>query len=117
MEQDFLGCSCGREHVSAVKTVEVAKGYLARTAEILTAYNFPRKLLLVADDNTIAAAEGVIACLEAGGFSVVSKIYRNLRVASMTQVETIEALCRERDAILSVGTGSLNDICRLAAYR
>jgi glycerol-1-phosphate dehydrogenase [NAD(P)+] len=35
----------------------------------------------------------------------------------MEQVEELEALCEDVDGILSVGSGSLNDICRLAAYR
>ncbi|MBQ8401955.1 MAG: iron-containing alcohol dehydrogenase, partial [Clostridia bacterium] len=51
-------------------------------------------------------------------FSVSCKIYDNLRVADMEHVVEIEEMIAGKDiSILSVGTGSLNDPCRLAAAR
>ncbi|NMP36960.1 MAG: sn-glycerol-1-phosphate dehydrogenase [Clostridiales bacterium] len=117
LENHFAGCKCGHEHCSKVKAVEAACGNLRRIADILRKYGFPEKLLLVADENTLSAAKGVIGFLENGGFSVKTHIYENLRVASMEQVEAVERLCDDCEGVLSVGTGSLNDICRLAAYR
>jgi len=70
----------------------------------------------VADKNTIKAADGIIESLV--GFEIEYKIYENLRVATMKEVNEIEAFIGNRNvSVLSVGTGSLNDICRLACAR
>jgi len=55
--------------------------------------------------------------LTAAGFAFEARIYENMRVAQMEQVEELEKLCENVDGIFSVGTGSINDICRLAAHR
>jgi len=73
--------------------------------------------LLVADKNTLNAGQGVLESLLKNGFTVKMQIYENLRTADMDQVEVIERQSAGVEGIFSVGTGSLNDICRLAAYR
>jgi glycerol-1-phosphate dehydrogenase [NAD(P)+] len=84
--------------------------------EILANNDFPKNLLLVCDKNTLKASRGIEESLSA--FSVEYKIYDDLRVATMENVVEIEALIQGKDiGVLSVGTGSLNDICRLATAR
>ena len=111
------GCPCGKPHHFAVKTIEIESGLTARTGQILSACDFPKRILLVADQNTLAAANGILESLRAGGFSAKQLIYENLLYARVEQVREVEALAEDVDGILSVGTGSLNDICRVAAYR
>lgn len=116
IEKFQAGCSCGRKHETAVKDVQVGSGYVNRIGEILRKNNFPKNLLLVADKNTLKAADGIVESLE--GFNIEYKIYDNIRVAEMSHVEELESLVKGKDiAILSVGTGSVNDPCRLAAAR
>lgn len=117
IQHELTGCPCGRAHQTAIRAVEIGNGLTARAAAILTANAFPRSLLLVADNHTLRAAGDLPAVLRDGGFAVKRKLYEDLRVADMEQVEELEALCEDVDGILSVGSGSLNDICRLAAYR
>ena len=70
----------------------------------------------MADKNTLAAAKGIEESLK--DFSVEYKIYDEIRVARMEHVEELESIIRGRDiGVLSVGTGSVNDPCRLAASR
>ncbi len=84
--------------------------------KILWENGFPRTLLLVADRNTLAASDGIIESLSE--FLIEYHIYDEIRVARMEHVEAIERLIAGRDiGILSVGTGSVNDLCRLAAAR
>lgn len=110
------GCSCGREHTTAIRDIRIASGLVNQVGEILQENQFPKDILLVADENTLKAAEGIVESLSA--FNIQYKIYENLRVADMKQVEEIEELIRDREiAIVSVGTGSINDPCRLAAAR
>lgn len=117
IQHELTACPCGRAHQTAIRAVEIGSGLTARAAAILTANAFPRSLLLVADNNTLRAAGTLPAVLRDGGFELKTKLYEDLRVADMEQVEELEALCGDVDGILSVGSGSLNDICRLAAYR
>lgn len=115
--KDFAtGCPCGVEHTTTVRDVVIESGAVRRVGEILKKNNFTKKLLLVADKNTLKASEGIVESLE--GFDIEYKIYDNIRVAEMKHVEELEALISGREiSVLSVGTGSVNDPCRLACAR
>lgn len=115
--EDFKeACECGRVHETEIRDVRIASGLVHQTGKILRENNFSQNILLVADRNTLKAAEGIEESLE--GFEVEYKIYDNLRIADMECVKQIEDLISSKDiSVLSVGTGSVNDICRLAAAR
>ena len=115
--KDFrYGCPCGMEHTTTIKDVRIGSGLVANVGEILKENNFSKNILLVADKNTLKASEGIEKSLE--GFNVEYKLYDNIRVAEMFHVEEIEALISGRDiSVLSVGSGSVNDPCRLACAR
>lgn len=109
-------CGCGRKHETAVRDVVIKSGAVNEVGEILEKNGFSKNILLVADKNTLKAADGIADSLN--GFDVEYKIYDELRVAEMCHVEELENIVRDRDiSILSVGTGSINDPCRLAAAR
>ena len=113
---DLKNCPCGKEHTMATKVVEISSGATARTGQILTDANFPKKLLLVADENTIGVSAGLLESLNDAGFETKKIIYKNMMYAKVEQVNELKALCSDIDGIISVGTGSLNDICRVTAY-
>lgn len=109
-------CPCGRVHKTAVKDVCIESGAVGKVGEILKKNGFEKTLLLVADKNTFKAAEGIVESLK--DFNIEFKIYDNLRVAEMKHVEEIENIVSGREiSVLSVGTGSVNDPCRLACAR
>lgn len=109
-------CPCGQTHECDIKDVAVGSGLLLHTADILKRNNFPTDILVVADNNTLKAADGILDILKDGGFNIKTKIFDDLRVADYDEAERIAALADDADGILSVGTGSLNDICRRAAF-
>lgn len=113
----FTDCPCGRKHDFTIKEIATGSGITCDAGEILKRNGFFGRLLFVADENTLAAADGVVESLEKSGFKLAKRIYKDLRVAEMKEVVAIEGLCDEVDGIISVGSGSLNDICRLAAAR
>lgn len=116
IEEFKKDCSCGKIHETAVKDVVIESGAVHKVGEILKKNGFCKKLLLVADKNTLKAAEGIKESLK--DFDVEYKIYDNLRVATMSHVEEIEGLIKDRDiSVVSVGTGSVGDTCRLATAR
>ncbi len=110
----LCSCPCGREHAADIRAVEIERGALARTAEILRDAGFPRKILVVADENTLSASNGIIKILENGGFSVKLKMFYDPDPTAENVAEVCE-LCTDIEGILSVGTGTLNDIGRRAA--
>jgi len=114
--ENLQNCPCGREHKLGEMAVEIGPGLVCHTAEILAANNFPRKLLVVADKNTLSASGGILENLESGGFSYDLKLFDDLKVADIRDVNELTALCGGVGGVLSVGSGSLNDICRLASF-
>ncbi len=109
-------CSCGVNHETSIRDIRVGSGLVRQVGQILQENQFPKKLLLVADRNTLKAAEGIVESLS--DFFVSFHIYEDLRVARMEHVLELEKLIAGEDVgILSVGTGSVNDPCRLAAAR
>lgn len=110
-------CPCGREHGFDTKLVEIGSGIIAKTGELLDLVAFPKKMLLVADRNTLKASEGLTDTLEKSGFKVKLKLYDNLTLAEMHEVERLQKLSEGVGGILAVGSGSICDLCRVAAYR
>lgn len=116
--ESLRGCACGRAHTTDVKAVVTGSGLVHSAGEVLAANAFPKDILLVADRNTLAAAQGVAESVERAGFQIKRRlVYPDLRKAEAGDVEKVERESAGLGGILSVGTGSLNDICRLAAYR
>lgn len=110
-------CPCGVRHTAALEQVEIGHGLRFRTGEILAGAGFPKNVLLVADVNTLRASEGVLGSLKDAGFHVKKLIYENFLYARAEQVAEVTALAADVDGIISVGSGSLNDICRVPAAR
>ncbi len=115
--EDFQNCPCGAKHECNLKDVRIGSGIISQIGTILLENGFNQKLLLVADKNTLNASEGILGYLS--HFEVTTLIYDNLRVATMPEVNKIENIIIEKgiQGVISVGSGSLNDICRLSTYR
>lgn len=114
-------CSCGKIHTFDVRRVEIGHDMTLHAGEILTSENFGKKLLLVADENTIGASKNLTGVhladvLKSAGFELTKLIYSNLLEATDIGVNDVQTLLASCDAVISVGSGSLNDICRVASY-
>ena len=116
LPESLKNCPCGRTHTVDVEQVAIGRGLLCETAELLRRHRFAKRLLVVADRNTLAASDGIVDVLKTGGFSIHTYIYDDLRTADQTEVDRVLSLLSDADGVLSVGTGSLNDICRRAAF-
>lgn len=109
-------CECGTCHETNIKDIRIGSGLTAEVGAILSENGFPKRLLLVADEDTLDAADGILDSLH--GFDVETQVYGTLRVATMKLVKELEVLLSDGDmGVLAVGTGSVHDICRLAAAR
>lgn len=113
--ESLKNCECKREHTVNIKDVRIERGLKEKCADILKENGFPRDILLVSDKNAFAASKGIDKILEDGGFTAELKIYDDLRVAEAVLAEEVAKLSQNHGGILSVGSGSCNDICRRAA--
>ena len=113
LKKEFENCPCGLKHDLSIKDIAVGSGITKDVGEILLRNGFKKKLLLVADKNTIKAADGIIDALK--DFELEIKMYDNLREATVSQVNVFRSLLKNNDGVISVGSGSLNDICRMAS--
>ncbi len=109
-------CPCGKEHKMALKQVEIAHGVAARCGSILAEAGFPKTVLLVTDRNALAAAPAVPESLTAEGFVLKKLVYDNMMYAKIEQVREVEALLGDVEGVIALGTGSINDICRVASF-
>jgi len=110
-------CPCGQEHTFDTKVVEIEAGLTPRVGPILRDAGFPSNILVVSDRPAWRAADGILPSLDAAGFASKLLIHHDMRYARVEQVCEVEALAQDVGGIVSVGSGSVNDICRVAAYR
>lgn len=111
----FRDCGCGMDHRCGIHDIRIGSGLVTQAGEILRENGFPRRLLLIGDRDTLAAAAGIEESLT--GFEVTRHCYDTLRVATMDDVRLVEAYLDRVDAVVAVGTGSIHDPSRLACAR
>lgn len=111
----FETCDCGVEHRCEIGDIRIGSGLVHQVGTILKENHFPTKILLVADRNTLKAADGILESL--AGFEVQTYIYDTLRVATMDDVRLVESYFDRVDGVLAVGTGSIHDPSRMACAR
>lgn len=111
----FRDCGCGMDHRCGIHDIRIGSGLVTQAGEILRENGFPRRLLLIGDRDTLAAAAGIEESLT--GFEVTRHCYDTLRVATMDDVRLVEDYLDRVDAVVAVGAGSIHDPSRLACAR
>ena len=56
-------CPCGKEHYTAIRDIHIGSGLVHEVGAILKKNDFPKKLLLVADKQTLAAARKIYSMM------------------------------------------------------
>ena len=97
----YQNCACGQAHTCAIRDIEIGSGLVSEVGEILKKNGFGPRLLLAADEQTLAAADGIEASLS--GFTIVRHIWPSIRVATMQDVKKIESYFDRVDGVLAVG--------------
>lgn len=124
-----MDCTCEQKgHTAPVKHIEISSGAIDKTAEILQGY---KRIFLVADENTYeVAGKRVEELLKANNmlshtFVLKSPAHPTDANVGRVLIEAgidrepydINAMSSLPDYILAVGSGSVNDICRMVSYR
>ena len=120
LRQEGHACACGREHKTGLQFLRIGSGVIAAVPEAL-AFLGRRKPFLVADANTWkAAGQQVAAILEAHQIPYGKYVFPESRghiepdesaVGSLTM--HVDPTC---DIALAVGSGVMNDCCRVLAH-
>lgn len=117
LRAEMADCECGHKHDFDLEGLYIGSGVINDVGAILKKHDFPRRILMVADGNSFRVTAGLYERLLGDGFTVELHVYDDMKVADMREVEELEKLLARADGCLSVGTGSVNDICRLASFR
>ncbi len=114
-------CSCGKVHVSPVKRVTVRAGAINDLADAVRELGGSR-VFMVADENTYkAAAERAKALLEDAGIDCAVRLlttepgFERPEPTERTLGNLIMSFPRGYDAVVGVGGGVVNDLCKLVA--
>ena len=109
-------CTCGRTHACPIEHVIIGEDAFASIPEITKDY---KRILLVADENTYAAAgERVVFAL--GKRLENALIFPGDRVVIPNEnaIAAIEALItKDTDLVVGVGSGVINDLCKITSFR
>lgn len=124
-----MNCICEQKHHSApIKVIEISEGASEKVSEILKGY---RNIYLVSDQNTYevcgrkveeqlrrAGMLSHIHVLPGGALASAENVGEVLIYAGKDdEVYDINKFSNKPDYILAVGSGSVNDICRMVSYR
>lgn len=115
IKEQFKDCKCGVKHELNILDIVIESGAVKKVGKILEKNGFKKNLLFVADKNTLKASNGILESLS--DYKLKMHIYDNLREATVLESKKIMELAKDQDGIISVGTGSLNDICRYASAK
>ena len=66
----YQNCACGQAHTCAIRDIEIGSGLVSEVGEILKKNGFGPRLLLAADEQTLAAADGIEAYHRAAHLAV-----------------------------------------------
>ena len=116
-------CACGRHHVCALKYLNIGRGILPEVPKMIAAMG-RKKPFVVCDDNTWAVAgrqvDGILtaAGIEHRVYVVPLEKPDNVRIAPAewemgSLIMHFDPSC---DMFLAVGSGVINDLCKVAAH-
>ncbi|MBE6956516.1 MAG: sn-glycerol-1-phosphate dehydrogenase [Ruminococcaceae bacterium] len=110
-----LDCPCGRPHTCPIQYVYIEPNAAARLGEIC---GHRDRVLLVADENTYAAAGRQVAeALQ--GKSVRQVLFPGapLLIPNEDAIDTVTAALGDAELIVGVGSGVIQDLCKYVSHQ
>lgn len=110
-------CTCGKRHKTALKYLEIGQGAINSLSDVLKKCGV-KKPFVVCDKNTyVVAGERVLALLNGAGIDYASYIFPQDKIEpeEYTVGQVTMSFDPSCDFIIAVGTGVINDICKIVA--
>lgn len=114
-----IPCTCGRTHSCDVKTVEIGHHVLEKIPAFIRKEN-KQKAYIIADSNTYeAAGEKLSQLFQEKGISFSCYILKGEEVVAdeVALGEVVLNMPGDTDLIISVGAGTINDLCKFASFK
>ncbi len=109
-----VDCACGKKHTCAIEYVYIEKNAIRRLQGLCGKY---RSILIVADENTYAAAGGETATVL--GDKVLKKVIfsgKEILVPNEAAICQVQAQLDGCDLILGIGSGVIQDLCKYVSF-
>lgn len=107
-------CACGRVHTCSIQYVYIEKNAVERLKEICCEH---RSVLLVADENTFAAAgEKTVAALSGKQIKKVIFPGDEILVPNEAAIEKVTESLEGIDLIVGIGSGVIQDLCKYVSF-
>lgn len=107
-------CACGREHRCAIESVYIEKGAISRLAAVCKDY---REILIVADQNTFAAAgEKTVRALADKSVRKVVFSGKEILIPDEAAIETVAQSLGTAEVIVGIGSGVIQDLCKYVSF-
>ena len=104
-----ISCSCGKRHTCAIQSVYIEKNAMQRLKDIC---RDNRNILLVADQNTFAAAgEKTLAVLQGKYIQKVIFSGKGILVPDEKAIAEVTKHLDDVDLIIGIGSGVIQDLC------
>ncbi len=121
MANASFDCSCGRHHTFGVDDLVMGKGVLPQITEILKDYK-NKKIYMISDNNTFkAAGKDTLKILTDAGFQVKSNVIDSGDDILIPDEKAVGnmfmELEKDTEVIVSVGSGTLNDMAKFMSQR
>lgn len=107
-------CDCGKTHTCDIEYVYIEKNAIRRLEEICQKN---RRILIVADENTFAAAgEKTLAAL--GGKDIQKVIFSGgeILVPNEAAIGEVESRLENVDLLVGIGSGVIQDLCKYVSF-
>ena len=99
-----------------VRAVEIAPSLAGREAALIAALNLRQGLVVVSDATTHRVLGARVAAALGGSALAGEVILPKGPVADMATVEQLRQRTKNATAIVAVGSGTINDLCKYAAF-
>lgn len=108
-------CECGKLHRTGVRHIALGDGVIERLPAVLKEIGFQKPFLVMDPNTRIAAGNRVRSLLDAAGFPYESCCFPQPFVEpdELSVGRAIMAYDASCDSILAVGSGTINDICKI----
>ena len=114
--KELTNCNCGKRHTFPLKEILSSAGAINALPEILKKYGL-KKPFVVADTNTFTAAgEKVLSLLKSNGVAYSEFVFSDSPEPDESAVQAaLNRFDSGCDAVIGVGSGVINDICKIVA--
>ena len=109
-----IRCACGKTHTCDIEYVYIERNAIQRLVEICGSN---RSILIVADENTFAAAgEQTLSALSGKEIRQVIFSGKEILVPNEAAISCVQEALSDADLIVGIGSGVIQDLCKYVSF-